>query len=98
MYDFIPMHEFCQQLHDRPELTEKASAICEALLAARSPRLSDLIHRMSGSPSAYYKALQRVLDLITALQRLFYADTPPARPGVEEIHGEGQQQYQGDQT
>ena len=48
MYEFTSMQEFCQHLFDRSELAGKSSAICEALLEAQSPRLSDLSHRMSG--------------------------------------------------
>jgi len=46
------MQEFCWHLFDRPKLNDKVGKILEALLEARSLRISDLSHRMPGSPSA----------------------------------------------
>jgi hypothetical protein len=79
MYEFISMQEFCHHIFDRQEMAEKAGTILEALLEARSPRLSDLSHRMPGNPAANYKAIQRFLaqaDPMAGLKRLFSVDAP----------------------
>lgn len=74
MFEFISVQEFCQHLFDRPTLAKKAGAILQAILEARSPRLSDLSHKMAGSPAANYRAIQRFIancDPASALRRLF---------------------------
>jgi hypothetical protein len=53
---------------------ETAALILQAILDARSPRLSDLLHKMPSSPDANYKRIQRFFATAepkTALQRLF---------------------------
>jgi hypothetical protein len=53
--------------------------ILQAILDARSPRLSDLSHKMPASPSANYKMLQRFLvqaNPKTASHRLFWEEAP----------------------
>ena len=79
MFEFISMQDFCHHLFDRPALAEKAATILHAILEARSPRLSDLSHKMAGSPQANYRAIQRFIadcDPTTALRRLFRAEAP----------------------
>ena len=50
MFEFILMQEFCHHIFDRAAQAEKAATILRAILEARSPRLSDLSHKMAGSP------------------------------------------------
>jgi hypothetical protein len=53
--------------------------IIEAILAARSPRLSEIAQHMPGQEAANYKAIQRFLqqvDVKALLLRLFQADAP----------------------
>jgi hypothetical protein len=79
MFEFISVQDFCQYLFDNDKLSEKVTAILQAILEARSPRLSDLSHRMPASPDANYKTLQRFLvqaDPKTALYRLFWEEAP----------------------
>ena len=75
MFEFISFEEFAQFLFDRQ--AEKAARIMRGMLEARSPRLSDVSHRMPGNPPANYKAIQRFMeqsDPKAALQRLFQED------------------------
>lgn len=77
MFEFIGFEEFAQQLFDRQDQADKAARIMQGILEARSPRLSDISHRMSGNPAANYKAIQRFMqqaDPKAALQRLFQED------------------------
>ena len=70
MFEFISFEEFAQFLFDRQ--AEKAARIMRGMLEARSPRLSDVSHRMPGNPPANYKAIQRFMeqsDPKAALQR-----------------------------
>jgi hypothetical protein len=79
MFEFISMQDFCQYIFDHDKLSEKAALILQAILEARSPRLSDLSHKMPASPSANYKTIQRFLaqaDPKIALQRLFWEEAP----------------------
>ena len=79
MFDFISVQDFCQYLFDDDKLSEKAAVILQAILEARSPRLSDLSHKMPDSPDANYKTLQRFLAQATpkaALHRLFWEEAP----------------------
>jgi len=61
MFEFISMLDFCQYIYDHDKLSEKAALVLQAILEARSPRLSDLSPKMPASPSANYKTLQRFL-------------------------------------
>jgi hypothetical protein len=75
--EFIRIGEFMQQLFDRESTARQAAPIAAGILAARSPRLSDISQHMAGTPSANYKAIQRFIgrtDLKAALRRLFQAD------------------------
>ena len=79
MLEFINTSEFMQFLFDEEGLAEKAGQIIEAILESRSPRLSDISHRMRGNPEANYKAIQRFLgqaDPRDALIRLFQEEAP----------------------
>lgn len=74
MLEFINTSGFMQFLFDREDVAEKAGQIAEAILESRSPRLSDISHRMKGNPEANYKTIQRFLgqaDPREALLRLF---------------------------
>jgi hypothetical protein len=75
--EFIRVSEFMQHLFDREATAEQAARIVDGILEARSPRLSDVSQRMSGTSSANYKAIQRFIahtDLKGALRRLFQAE------------------------
>jgi hypothetical protein len=75
--EFIRIGEFMQQLFDRESTARQAAQITAGILAARSPRLSEVSQHMAGTPSANYKAIQRFIgrtDLKAALRRLFQAD------------------------
>ncbi len=79
MFKFINAAGFARHLFDQDELAVKAGCIMQAILEARSPRLSHISHRMPGSPDANYKLIQRFLDQAdpkAALLRLFQADAP----------------------
>ena len=79
MNQFIKAVAFLQHLFDQERLAAQAGRIIEAILAARSPRLSDIAEHMTGSASANYKAIQRFLhrvDVKALLLRLLPADAP----------------------
>lgn len=79
MNKFIKAVAFLQHLFDQDRLAEQAGRIIEAILAARSPRLSDIAEHMTGSVGANYKAIQRFLhrvDLKPLLLRLLPAEAP----------------------
>jgi len=79
MFEFISMQDFCQYTFDRDDQVENAALILQAILEARSPRLSDLSHKMPAYPDAKTKCIQRFLaqtDTKAALQRLFWEDAP----------------------
>lgn len=77
MFQIIMMQEFCQSLFDDDQQAEIAAQIIQAILDARSPRLSDLSQKMPSGPDANYKRIQRFLATAepkTALQRLFWEE------------------------
>jgi hypothetical protein len=79
MIQFIKVVAFLQYLFDQDRLAAKAAVIIEAILAARSPRLSEIAQHMPGCEAANYKAIQRFLqqvDVKALLLRLFQADAP----------------------
>jgi len=79
MFDFINCDQFAQYLFDREGQAEKGGAILQAMLEARSPRLSDISHKLAGKPPANYKVIQRFLDQTDpqeALMRLYQEDAP----------------------
>lgn len=78
--DLLP---FCEDLFDRPEEARKAAAILHGILAARSPRLSEVAQAMARSPQANYKAIQRFLAEVEpreVLFRLWDEDAPQRLP------------------
>jgi hypothetical protein len=84
----MKLQEFVQFLFDQVEIASKAALIIQAILEARSPRLSDISHRLSASPDANYKMLQRFLakvDPREALRRLFNAQASFVLGDVTEI-------------
>ena len=75
MYEFMRLETFVQLLFDRETEACKAARILAAILQARSPRLSDISHRMLGRADANYKQIQRFLETSepqVALQRLYW--------------------------
>lgn len=84
----MKLQEFIQDLFDQPDTARKAALIVQAILQARSPRLSDLSHKLPANPEANYKMLQRFLakvDPREALQRLFNAEASFVLGDVTEI-------------
>jgi hypothetical protein len=84
----MKLQEFIQFLFDQVEIASKAALIIQAILEARSPRLSDISHRLPAGPDANYKMLQRFLakvDPREALQRLFNAQAAFVLGDVTEI-------------
>lgn len=74
MDKFIRIFEFVQQLFTDQATARQAREIIEGILAARSPRLSDIAARMAGNEAASYKRIQRLLqdnDPREALKTLF---------------------------
>jgi hypothetical protein len=70
----IKMRRFMQALFDDETLVNKAAAIGQAILAARSIRMTDIAAQMKGSSAASYKQIQRFIqcaDPRQALWRLF---------------------------
>ena len=77
MIKFIDILGFAQSLFDEESVAQKAARILQAMLKARSPRLSDISQHMAGNPEANYKEIQRFLrqaDPKAALMRLFQVD------------------------
>jgi hypothetical protein len=74
MNKFINNQEFMQQLFDDENVANQAAEIGDAILAARSLRLTDIAVEMKGESAAGYKRIQRFLKAVdprTALWRLF---------------------------
>lgn len=59
MFKCIKMHRFMQALFDEDTLANKAAEIGQAILAARSIRLTDIAAQMAGNSAAAYKRIQR---------------------------------------
>lgn len=79
MIKFIDILGFAQSLFDEDCVAKKAARILQAMLKARSPRLSDISQHMVGNAEANYKEIQRFLgqaDPQAALMRLFQVDAP----------------------
>lgn len=77
MDKFINNHEYMAALFDEATVAEQAGEIGEAILAARSLRLTDIAVEMEGESAAGYKRIQRFLqraDPRLALWRLFQED------------------------
>ena len=74
MNKFIRISAFSEQLFTDEKVAHQASEIMQGIMAARSPRLSDIAARMPGNESACYKRIQRFLhrhDPRAALKLLF---------------------------
>ena len=74
MDKFINNQEFMAELFDDQSTAERAGEIGDAILAARSIRLTDVSVEMEGESAAGYKRIQRFLKTVdprTALWRLF---------------------------
>lgn len=74
MNKFINIRPFMQSLFDDQDTANKAAEIGQAILAARSLRLTDIATQMKGTPDASYKRIQRFVkqtDPREALWRLF---------------------------
>ena len=70
----IKMRQFMQALFDDETMANKAAEIGQAILAARSLRLTDIAAKMKGGSDANYKRIQRFIqqsDPRQALWRLF---------------------------
>jgi len=70
----IKFDEFLRYLFDDEKLVKKADRILRALLAAQSPRLTNIAENMAGNSAGNYKAIQRFLgevDLKQVLVRLY---------------------------
>jgi hypothetical protein len=77
MNKFINNQEFMAELFDDQSIAERAGEIGDAILAARSLRLTDIAVEMEGESTAGYKRIQRFLktaDPRTTLWRLFQED------------------------
>lgn len=77
MTKFIKIYPFLQNLFDDRIVAQKAAEIGQAILAARSLRLTDLATHMSGTSAASYQRIQRFLQQVDpreALWRLFQAE------------------------
>lgn len=73
----IRVFKFVQQLYTDEKTARQASQIIEGIMAARSPRLSEIAAHMPGGQSASYKRIQRFLqdqDPREALRMLFNED------------------------
>jgi hypothetical protein len=77
MDKFINNREYMAELFDEADVAKQAGEIGEAILAARSLRLTDIAVEMEGESAAGYKRIQRFLkraDPRLALWRLFQED------------------------
>ena len=77
MDKFINNRAFMAELFDEADVAAQAGEIGEAMLAARSLRLTDIAVEMEGKSAAGYKRIQRFLqkaDPRMALWRLFQED------------------------
>lgn len=97
MNKFIRIFKFTQQLFTDEKAARQASQIIEGIMAARSPRLSDIAAHMPGEQSASYKRIQRFLqdqDPQEALRMLFNEEakfvigdpTEIERPHANQTH------------
>lgn len=74
MTKFINIYRFMQYLFDEESTARKAAEIGQAILAARSLRITDIATKMSGTSEASYKRIQRFVQQVDpreALWRLF---------------------------
>ncbi|MEJ5239878.1 MAG: transposase [Anaerolineales bacterium] len=84
----IPFFQFFQSLFDDPITAKKAAEIAQAILQARSLRLTDIAAKMRGKSAACYKRIRRFLrqvDPRQALWRLFWEQAEFVIGDVTEI-------------
>jgi hypothetical protein len=77
MDKFINNHEFMDEVFDNRRDAKQAGEIGDAILAARSLRLTDVAVEMEGEMEACYKRIQRFLKAVdprTVLWRLYQED------------------------
>lgn len=77
MDKFINISEFMRAVFDDEKMAQQASEIGQAIMAARSLRLTDISAEMEGKSDAGYKRIQRFLkatDPREQLWRLFRED------------------------
>jgi hypothetical protein len=77
MNKFINNQEFMVELFDDQDIAERAAEIGDAILDARSFRLTDVAIKMEGKSDAGYKRIQRFLKAVdphSALWRVFQAE------------------------
>lgn len=70
----IHFQPFLHYLFDDEAQVRKATQLVHGILAAQSPRLSNIAEQMSGTTASNYKAIQRFLqqvDMKAVLQRLY---------------------------
>ena len=73
----INFAQFTRHIFESPRVARQAARIVKAILAARSPRLSEIARKMPGNPDNNYKQLQRFLletDPRLVLGRLFQSE------------------------
>jgi hypothetical protein len=73
----IKFQRFLRYLLDDEDLARKGARIVKGLLAAQSPRLSEISEQMAGKSSSRYKEIQRFLkkvDMKKSLMRLYQED------------------------
>src|SRR4051812_40997468 len=71
--------QYAQMLFDSTAAADHATPILQAILDARSARVSEIAQKMSGTADANYKQIQRFIEKVDAkpaLLRLFQADAP----------------------
>ena len=74
MNKFINYSEFMHYLIDDEKKADKGGEIVKGLLAAKSPRLSNIAEQMEGQSESNYKAIHRFIgqtDVKEALLRLY---------------------------
>jgi hypothetical protein len=77
MYKFIQIQRFAKQIFDDDKQADQASEIMEAILEAKSPRISDIADKMKGGEAGSYKKVQRFLhaaDTPRVLRRLMNSE------------------------
>ena len=74
MNKFINYSEFMHYLMDDEKKADKGGEIVKAILAAKSPRLTNIAEQMDGQSESNYKAIHRFIkqvDVKAALMRLY---------------------------
>jgi hypothetical protein len=68
---FIKIYKFMQGLFDEEMTAHKAAEIGQAILAARSLRLTDIAAQMRGTNDASYKRIQRFVQQVDPCKALW---------------------------